>query len=159
MRSRALCGSAKATPSGRVSAGSGKPRRSTLPLGVSGSAATGTNAAGSSGSGSRSRRKARRSDAPGASIPSCGTIQAISRRSSPRARPAGVHDRVAQRRVEAQGGLDLPGLDAVAADLELAVGAPGEDQVAVGPEDRQVARAVEAVARLTGRDRARTARP
>ena len=47
-------------------------------------------------------------------------------------------------------GLDLTGLDAEAADLELPVGAAEELDVAVGEPARQVAGAVEAGARAEG---------
>jgi hypothetical protein len=50
--------------------------------------------------------------------------------------------------VRDQRGLDLARLDAEAAHLHLLVGAPQEFEVAVGEEARQIARAVEARARL-----------
>ncbi len=62
------------------------------------------------------------------------------------------HDRgLGDQRVAAEGGLDLAGFDAVAADLDLVVGAAEEVEVAVGAPAHQVSGAVHALARLAER--------
>ena len=56
------------------------------------------------------------------------------------------HHRLAHRGVRAQRRLDLPGLDAEAAQLDLVVDAAEELEVAVGAAAHQVAGAVEPLA-------------
>ena len=70
------------------------------------------------------------------------------------------HRRLAHRRMAGQRRLDLPQLDAEAAQLHLVVGAAQELDLAVGREARQVARPVEPLAGV-GREagRGRSARP
>src|SRR5919205_567909 len=59
---------------------------------------------------------------------------------------AGHHHRVAHGGMASENGLDLPQLDAIAADLHLRVLAAQEFDVAAGQVAPQVARAVEALA-------------
>ncbi len=67
--------------------------------------------------------------------------------------------RIADAGVLAQRALDLPRLDAVAADLDLPVGAAEELEDAVRQPPRQIARPVEAAERMRGKEVRRQVRP
>ena len=143
-------GGTGAPPTGRtVSPGSGNARMSTLPAGVSGSDGSQTTAAGSIASGS-TRERARRRFAGGGADGSAATSQATICRVSlvaPRSATAAARTsgKLGERR------LDLAQLDAMTAQLHLAIGATDEQDRAVvaharaiaGPVGARVARGVE----------------
>ena len=128
--------------SAAASSGAGSALRSSLPLGVSGSASSSTNAAGTMYSGRLAPQvrpqRLRLAPRPPRTPP------AAARPARPRARPP----RVAHAGVRAQRRLDLARLDAEAAHLHLVVQPPQELQRPVRPPAHPVARAVQPRARL-----------
>ena len=137
---RPACAAPRA-PAVAAIAGSGRARRSTLPVGVSGSSSRRTNTEGTSAAGRRPRKESR-----SASSLDLGDHVGHQRRA-----PGQIprhHHRLPHPGMPPQRRLDLPRLDAEAADLHLVVHTAEELDGAVRQPAHQVARAVEPAPRF-----------